>query len=72
MLHDLKMEIMFKNRAAFFEGGKSGESGIWTPNTTFTAFPFLVTTREKIVGKLSHFYVSVHFLRKPFLSRRLT
>jgi hypothetical protein len=28
MLHDLKMEIMFKNRAAFFEGGKSGESGI--------------------------------------------
>jgi hypothetical protein len=33
ILHDLKMEIMFKNRAAFFEaghsqGGKSGESGI--------------------------------------------
>ena len=46
------MKLCFKNRAAIFEagnfeGGKSGEGGIQSSNTTFTDFTFLVTTREK-------------------------
>ena len=51
---------MFKNRAAFFEVGhsegvESGESGIQSSNTAFTAFPFLVTPREKIRGLIKSF-----------------
>ena len=58
ILHNLKNEIMFKNPAVFFEagnfeGGKTHEGGIQSSNTSPRHFSFLVTTREKIVGKLS-------------------
>ncbi len=54
------MKLSLKNRAAYFEaghfeGGKSGESGIYNSNTTFAAFPFLDTAHEEIRGLIKSF-----------------